>query len=90
MGEMGGADSDIEGGAPPAVGSVVHEMLSKTAGSFTFDQTTDSLEAIRDKAADIETDTAVIGALGAGLTGIPWNAAWDAEVESEATDALNA
>ena len=31
-----------------------------------------------------------IGAAGAGLTAIPWNAAWDAEVQSEATDALNA
>lgn len=27
---------------------------------------------------------------GSGLTAIPWNAAWDAEVQSEATDALNA
>lgn len=51
------SDSDIDGAAPPAVGSVFHELMSKTAGSFTFDQTTDSLEAIRDKAADIETDT---------------------------------
>src|SRR3990167_229826 len=47
--ELLNADSDIDGLAPPTVGSVVHEMLSKTAGSFTFDQTTDSLEAIRDK-----------------------------------------
>jgi hypothetical protein len=39
---------------------------------------------------DILLDTAVIGALGAGLTGIPWNAAWDAEVESECKDALDA
>lgn len=48
----------------------------------------------------ILTDTAEIGAAGAGLTeaggtgdqltAVPWNAAWDAEVESEATDALNA
>ena len=38
----------------------------------------------------ILTDTAVIGALGAGLTAVPWNSAWDAEVQSEATDALNA
>lgn len=51
------ADSDIDGVAPPAVGSVFHELLSKTAGSFTYDQTTDSLEAIRDKEADIEADT---------------------------------
>ena len=46
--ELINADSDIDGAAPPAVGSVVFEMLTKTTGSFTFDQTTDSLEAIRD------------------------------------------
>jgi len=37
----------------------------------------------------ILVDTAVIGALGAGLTAIPWNASWDAEVQSEVVDALN-
>jgi hypothetical protein len=31
-----------------------------------------------------------IGSNGAGLTAIPWNAAWDTEVQSECTDALNA
>src|SRR3990172_3379247 len=46
--ELVNADSDIDGVAPPTVGSVVHELLSKTAGSFTYDQTTDSLEAIAD------------------------------------------
>lgn len=40
--------------------------------------------------SDILVDTAVIGALGAGLTGIPWNASWDAEVQSEVQDALDA
>lgn len=34
---------------------------------------------------DIETQ---IGAAGAGLTAVPWNAAWDAQVESECNDAL--
>lgn len=29
-----------------------------------------------------------IGVAGAGLTAIPWNAAWDAEVQSECADAL--
>lgn len=38
----------------------------------------------------ILVDTAEIGAAGAGLTAVPWNAAWDAEVQSEVTDALNA
>lgn len=40
--------------------------------------------------ADIEAQTDDIGSAGAGLSAIPWNAAWDAEVQSEATDALNA
>ena len=47
--ELLNADSDIDGLAPPTVGSVFHELLSKTAGSFTFDQTTDSLEALRER-----------------------------------------
>lgn len=47
--ELLNADSDIDGLAPPTVGSVFHELMSKTAGSFTFDQTTDSNEAIRDR-----------------------------------------
>lgn len=38
--------------------------------------------------AAILIDTAEIGAAGAGLSAIPWNAAWDTEVESEVTDAL--
>jgi hypothetical protein len=47
--ELLNADSDIDGAAPPTVGSVFHELMSKTAGSFTFDQTTDSNEALRDR-----------------------------------------
>lgn len=39
--------------------------------------------------SDTLTDTAEIGTAGAGLTAVPWNAVWDAEVQSEATDALN-
>lgn len=38
--------------------------------------------------ADIEGQTDDIGSAGAGLTNIPWNAAWDAEVQSEVVDAL--
>lgn len=40
--------------------------------------------------AAIEAQTDDIGAAGAGLAALPWNAAWDAQVESEVTDALNA
>jgi hypothetical protein len=38
--------------------------------------------------AAIEAQTDDIGAAGAGLTAVPWNAAWDAEVQSECADAL--
>lgn len=31
-----------------------------------------------------------LGSAGAGLTAVPWNAAWDAEVQSEVADALGA
>lgn len=40
--------------------------------------------------AAIEAQTDDIGNAGAGLTAVPWNPAWDAEVQSECTDALNA
>lgn len=53
--ELLNADSDIDGLAPPTVGSVFHELMSKTAGSFTFDQTTDSNEAIRDNMGTAQT-----------------------------------
>lgn len=39
---------------------------------------------------NILLDTAEIGVAGAGLTALPWNAAWDAEVQSECADALTA
>jgi hypothetical protein len=62
----------------------------EASGGGAFDNTSDSQEAIRDKQTDIETDTGEIGAAGAGLTALPWNAAWDAEVQSECADALTA
>src|SRR3990167_7139595 len=37
---------------------------------------------------DIEAQTDDIGVAGAGLTAVPWNAAWDAQVQSEVDDAL--
>lgn len=40
--------------------------------------------------AAIEAQTDDIGTAGAGLTAVPWNAAWDAEVQSEVADALTA
>lgn len=51
-----------------------------TAGTFGEQCGTD-IDAIL-------TDTAEIGAAGAGLTAVPWNSSWDAEVQSECNDAL--
>jgi hypothetical protein len=38
----------------------------------------------------LDTIRDTLGTAGAGLTAVPWNAVWDAEVQSECTDALNA
>lgn len=64
--------------------------IERTGGALALLKGATGLAAIDAVADAILEDTAVIGALGAGLTGIPWNAAWDAEVQSECTDALNA
>ena len=42
------------------------------------------------RTSDIEALVDDIGTAGAGLTAIPWNAAWDAEVQSKAADAITA
>lgn len=47
--ELLAADSDIDGASPPTVGSVFHELLTKSAAGFTYDQANDSLEALRDR-----------------------------------------
>ncbi len=64
--------------SPPAVNVTQVNGTAQTAGDIPA------------QTAAILLDTAEIGTAGAGLTAVPWNAAWDAEVESEATDALNA
>jgi hypothetical protein len=46
------------------------------------------IDAVQATADAIEVDTGEIGAAGAGLTAVPWNASWDAEVQSEVNDAL--
>jgi hypothetical protein len=66
-----------------AAGSAGDPWTTTLPGSYTGSQAGKII-------ADILTDTAVIGAAGAGLTAVPWNAAWDAEVQSEAADALTA
>jgi hypothetical protein len=74
---------------------ILTTALTETAGLlaggfkkfFNVAAPTGTLNSIPDAVPD------AIGGLpitGTRLTSIPWNAAWDAEVQSEATDALNA
>ena len=58
-----------------------------TADWSAYVQTTDSLRALRDHIADGSNLTEA-GATGNHLSAIPWNASWDAEVQSEVNDAL--
>jgi len=83
--ELLAADSDIDGVAPPTVGSVFHELMTKTAGSFTYDQTTDSLEAMRD---NVGTNGAALSlAKTTNITG--FNDLSTAQVNAEVVDGLN-
>ena len=61
------------------------------AGALTSLATQASVNTIDDFLdTELAALIATVGAAGAGLSAVPWNAAWDAEVQSEATDALNA
>ena len=70
----------------PADQSAVEAAI--TAAHSTTNGKIDAVDDYVD--AEIAALIATIGVAGAGLTAIPWNAAWDAEVQSECTDALNA
>lgn len=59
--------------------------LATASALATLQSSVDVVDGIVDA---ILVDTAVIGAAGAGLTAVPWNAAWDAEVQSEVSDGL--
>ena len=65
---------------------------SDIASSFSTVNTTLSTIAgyLDTEIATIKTITEAIGATGTGLSAIPWNASWDAEVQSEVDDALKA
>lgn len=62
-------------------------------GSFSIERAGGALALLKNATyglSAIESLVDDIGAAGAGLTAIPWNSDWDAEVQSECTDALNA
>jgi len=84
-----GAGLKAVGGSSSGAGIYANASANNDAGMELVKHGTGK-DIDADQVDDILTDTAVIGALGAGLTAIPWNSAWDAEVESEVADALNA
>ena len=70
------------------VGADSTEILADTADMQPKLGTPAGVSISADVAA-VEAQTDDIGAAGAGLTAVPWNAAWDAEVQSEVEDALD-
>lgn len=79
---MGALTDWIDGGR---LDLIIDAILNDTD---LIDDATSGLAKIATDVAAVLVDTAVIGAAGAGLTALPWNAAWDAEVQSEVNDAL--
>jgi hypothetical protein len=94
----GGANMPVDAvkisGSSTAADNLEANIANLNAPVATVDTVVDGIAtalATVDGIVDaILVDTAVIGAAGAGLTAVPWNAAWDAEVQSECADALNA
>lgn len=94
--------SELATDAVTEIAAGVWGAATRTLTAIDEDATTLDLDAtiraaVGMASADLDTqldailaDTAEIGTAGAGLTAIPWNAAWDAEVESEVADALAA
>jgi hypothetical protein len=67
--------------------------INAWVGSFSLERSGGALALLKNATyglSALESLVDDIGAAGAGLTAIPWNSAWDAEVQSECTDALNA
>jgi PKD repeat protein len=84
------ADTDVIDDATSGLVKIATDVAAILVDTDVIDDGTSGLVKIASDVAAVLVDTAVIGALGAGLTGIPWNAAWDAEVQSEVVDALTA
>ena len=70
-----------------AIGEVIGHFTLEASATFARLGAPAGASVSADIAA-IEAQTDDIGAAGAGLTAVPWNATWDAEVQSEVNDAL--
>jgi len=73
----------------PTLNANMATVVSQTAATSVRSAVGLASANLDTQLGNIVTDTAEIGAAGAGLTAIPWNASWDAEVQSECADAIN-
>lgn len=85
------------GGSAPTVAEIRAEMDSNSTKLAAIVADTNELQTDWANGGRLDlivdgilADTAEIGSAGAGLSAIPWNSSWDAEVQSECADALNA
>lgn len=72
-------------GAAEIAADAITEIQNGLATAAALDTVDNFLDT---EIAAIKAVTDAIGATGTGLTAIPWNAAWDAEVQSEVQDAI--
>lgn len=75
------ADTALTDYDPPTKAEMdtAHGLLATEAKQDIIDTVVDAIKVVTD----------AIGATGTGLSAIPWNSAWDAEIESEVNDALD-
>jgi len=76
------------GGSAPTAAAIADAVWDEATSGHTSSGTFG--EQVKTDIDAILVDTAEIGSAGAGLTAVPWNASWDAEVQSEVADALAA
>lgn len=74
------------GGSAPSAAAIADAVWDEATSGHTSSGTFG--EQVKTDIDAILLDTAEIGSAGAGLTAVPWNASWDAEVQSEVADAL--
>lgn len=78
--------ADVNAEADTAVAAILEDTGTSLPATLAgIEGKIDTIDGIVD---GILLDTAEIGAAGAGLSAIPWNAAWNAEVQGRCADAL--
>lgn len=85
---IGATGSGLTSLATQASVNTLDDFVDTEIGAIITTLGTPAGASVSADIAAIEAQTDDIGAAGAGLTAIPWNTAWDAEVQSEVDDAL--